>query len=182
MSAVIRLKRHIDEEPYNAFVLNCKKRKVDGQCTREETSTVLKFAGTVSQDTDINAHINRITKDEAKEILSKTHRSDLTEKGRQESRAHAQSSRFKIVNCSRNLDVTADTTPDDKNVTIVDVEKENVVPSVVQPRETEAPASEANFVYDLYIADVDSFQSPEIIIDDIRLVLMEELCLINIFH
>jgi hypothetical protein len=179
MSAVIRLKRHIDEEPYNAFVLNCKKRKVDGQSTREETSTVLKFAGTVSQDTDINAHINRITKDEAKEILSKTHRTDLTEKGRQESRAHAQSSRFKIVNCSRNLDPAVEATPADKNVTIVDVEKENVVPAV-QP--TEPEAGEEHFVYDLYIADIDSFQSPEIIIDDIRLVLMDELCLINVFH
>lgn len=52
MSAVIRIKRHLNEEPQEAFVLNCKKRKTDGidiTPTSGETSTVLKFAGTVNQ-------------------------------------------------------------------------------------------------------------------------------------
>lgn len=50
MAAVIRVKRRIDEEPFNKFVLNCKKRKIDepeNQTGKEETSTILKFAGTV---------------------------------------------------------------------------------------------------------------------------------------
>jgi hypothetical protein len=56
MSAVIRIKRHLnDGEPHEAFVLNCKKRKTDGSeevtATSGETSTVLKFAGTVNQVT-----------------------------------------------------------------------------------------------------------------------------------
>lgn len=51
MSAVIRIKRHINEEPQEAFVLNCKKRKTDDgdAAALGETSTVLKFAGTVNQ-------------------------------------------------------------------------------------------------------------------------------------
>jgi hypothetical protein len=54
MSAVIRIKRHINEEPQEAFVLNCKKRKTDGEnaAALGETSTVLKFAGTVNQVRD----------------------------------------------------------------------------------------------------------------------------------
>ena len=53
MAAVIRMKRHISEEPHSAFILNCKKRKTDGlkqvSTAPGETSTVLKFAGTVNQ-------------------------------------------------------------------------------------------------------------------------------------
>lgn len=73
MSAVIRVKRRIDEEPLDAFVLNCKKRRLedtngetsaassatanDKDANRinflenaNETSTILKFAGTVSNE------------------------------------------------------------------------------------------------------------------------------------
>lgn len=37
---MIRVKRRVDEDPLEAFVLNSKRRK-------EEVSTILKFAGTV---------------------------------------------------------------------------------------------------------------------------------------
>lgn len=52
---VVRVKRRITEEPLSAFVLNCKKPKLDesnnavadeeGQ--KDEISAILKFAGTV---------------------------------------------------------------------------------------------------------------------------------------
>lgn len=58
MATVIRVKRRIDEEPLNAFVLNCKKRKYDevddepaaassSGAPDETSATVVKFAGTV---------------------------------------------------------------------------------------------------------------------------------------
>lgn len=56
MAALIRVKRRIDEEPLNAFVLNCKKRKITNdtdkekevnEATDDEISTILRFAGTV---------------------------------------------------------------------------------------------------------------------------------------
>lgn len=59
MAAVIRLKRRVDEDPLNAFVLNCKRQRTDqaepdaatanGVATPAETSTVLKFAGTFTK-------------------------------------------------------------------------------------------------------------------------------------
>lgn len=54
MAAVIRMKRHISESPHQAFVLNCKKRRTEIGAKETtappvETSTVLKFAGTVNQ-------------------------------------------------------------------------------------------------------------------------------------
>lgn len=69
MTAVIRVKRRVDEEPFDAFVLNCKKRRLDdghGEASgasassskpktnffenATETSTVMKFAGTVPNE------------------------------------------------------------------------------------------------------------------------------------
>lgn len=50
--AIIRMKRHINEEPLDAFVLNCKRRKTDnepGAAGPSESSTILKFAGTVNE-------------------------------------------------------------------------------------------------------------------------------------
>lgn len=60
MATVIRVKRRVDEEPLNAFVLNCKKRRFEDieddadrtaakdACAADGTSTtVVKFAGTV---------------------------------------------------------------------------------------------------------------------------------------
>lgn len=61
MSAVIRIKRHIDEEPLSAFLLNCKKRKTGeveveeaaGGSTKENdvgsSTQILKFSGTLSK-------------------------------------------------------------------------------------------------------------------------------------
>lgn len=65
MSAVIRIKRHIDEEPLSAFLLNCKKRKTEnvtetedeggaaGGSTRTNDSgsstQILKFSGTLTK-------------------------------------------------------------------------------------------------------------------------------------
>lgn len=55
MAAVIRMKRHINEEPLNAFVLNCKRARTDSEVRNEpnnlngESRTILKFAGTVNQ-------------------------------------------------------------------------------------------------------------------------------------
>lgn len=50
MAAVLRIKRHIDEEPLSAFMLNCKKRKTKNDKeveAKENTTQILKFYGTV---------------------------------------------------------------------------------------------------------------------------------------
>lgn len=50
MAAVIRIKRRLEDEPSDTLILNCKKRKTDGEADSEEAelSTILKFAGTVT--------------------------------------------------------------------------------------------------------------------------------------
>lgn len=63
MAAVIRVKRRIDEQPQNAFVL--KKRKTDDHSNNHqhssllsnscETNTILKFAGTVDSQVKITS-------------------------------------------------------------------------------------------------------------------------------
>lgn len=47
MAAVIRVKRRVDEDPLEAFVLNSKRRKAETHTDKDEVSTILKFAGTV---------------------------------------------------------------------------------------------------------------------------------------
>lgn len=49
MAAVVRVKRLLEEEPSEAVLLNCKRRKLDNETTFEtkQLSTVLKFAGTI---------------------------------------------------------------------------------------------------------------------------------------
>ena len=64
MATVIRVKRRIDEEPLNAFVLNCKKRKLLQETTPSsnllendtEVSQILKFAGTV--ESHVSSFVN----------------------------------------------------------------------------------------------------------------------------
>lgn len=51
MSAVVRLKRLLDEEPLEAIVLSCKRRKTDNaesENKKSDLSTVFKFVGTVT--------------------------------------------------------------------------------------------------------------------------------------
>jgi hypothetical protein len=51
MAAVVRLKRRLDEEPLEAVVLACKRKKIENELetTKNDTpfQTILKFAGTV---------------------------------------------------------------------------------------------------------------------------------------
>jgi predicted NACHT family NTPase len=61
MSAVIRIKRRISEEPQSAFILNCKRQKTDPEhvaAAPDETSTVLKFAGTVNEVSQSENHFS----------------------------------------------------------------------------------------------------------------------------
>ncbi|XP_055386348.1 probable RNA polymerase II nuclear localization protein SLC7A6OS [Condylostylus longicornis] len=137
MSAVVRVKRRINEEPLTAFVLNCKKRKIENgeeinvgnvYELKEEVSTVLKFAGTVEcQDEPVTSQINRITKDDAKILTSKQRKPlNQTEKMRQEMKDHMHESRFKIVNCYRAVKDSSDGNGEQGEITVVDIEKDMV--------------------------------------------------------
>ncbi|CAD6996840.1 unnamed protein product [Ceratitis capitata] len=155
MPAVVRIKRRIDEEPLSAFILNSKKRRrldhTEGGVHAEETaaaavdagasidnaanengevSTILKFAGTIQeQDDGATTQLARLTKEAAKElVLQKSLRTPInhTERARQEMRQALHESRFRVVNCMRTtLDTDANAEEAAKEVTIVDIEKQD---------------------------------------------------------
>lgn len=51
MAAIVRVKRRLDEEPVEAVILSCKKRKLNNDITDEDqlSTTLLKFAGTIKE-------------------------------------------------------------------------------------------------------------------------------------
>jgi len=57
MAAVVRLKRRFDEEPLEAVVLACKRKKTESDLETTKNGspfqTILKFAGTVKNEVDI---------------------------------------------------------------------------------------------------------------------------------
>ncbi|KFB46377.1 AGAP009067-PA-like protein [Anopheles sinensis] len=135
MATVIRLKRRVDEDPLNAFVLNCKRQRVDGSTVDQESnataeegsSTILKFAGTFTKAEGIASHLQNIHKDQAKDAVSRVHRPNITPRNRLATKQSAQNSRFKIVNCTRSIangesELTETAIP----TTIVDVERDDI--------------------------------------------------------
>ncbi|XP_065089901.1 probable RNA polymerase II nuclear localization protein SLC7A6OS [Ochlerotatus camptorhynchus] len=181
MAAVIRLKRRVDEDPLDAFVLNCKRQRTDPGQQQDptddasssnstgETSTVLKFAGTFPKADNIPTHLQqRLSKDEAREVISRVHRPKIASRNREASRQNAQNSRFRIVNCTRSLSQVEGV----EGTTIVDVERDIIAAaaaasaaivttasaavssenSLDEKRPAEGP-EEQGYVYDLYVVD-----------------------------
>ncbi|XP_037957207.1 probable RNA polymerase II nuclear localization protein SLC7A6OS [Teleopsis dalmanni] len=99
MPAVVRVKRHIDEEPLGAFVLNAKRCRLDNENAdagagiedgeevfgaaldtkkKDKISTVLKLAGTINnQDDAATTKFVRLTKEEAISRLTKEEAEEL---------------------------------------------------------------------------------------------------------
>ncbi|XP_067620472.1 uncharacterized protein fs(2)ltoPP43 isoform X2 [Eurosta solidaginis] len=153
MPAVVRIKRRIDEEPLSAFILNSKKRRRlddlesvdpvegaagidvgaggDGGVTEkdDEVSTILKFAGTIQeQDNSATTQLARLTKEAAKELVQQKsirQPTNHTERARQEMRQALHENRFRVVNCMRTTLDDTDAEETVKEVTIVDIEKQD---------------------------------------------------------
>lgn len=144
-----------------------------------------------NQNENTSAHISRLTKEEAREIISKTRAPNLTGRNRQELRETAQNNRFKIVNCTRALDneasgaaTDADNNATAQKLTIVDVVKDKCSNTTdanhssiasTSTGETSADTSSSDkFVYDLYFSETNDLYYPENI-EDLRLVHLEDI-------
>lgn len=121
-STVIRVKRRITDEPFDKFVLNCKRQKTSQDVTVadeigakpagqivadpvEDTKTILKLAATVSADDDLKTHLLRLRKCDAEELVRKIHKpANVMNKLREQLKDDAQNSRFKVVNCFRSIE------------------------------------------------------------------------------
>lgn len=209
MAAVIRLKRRVDEDPLDAFVLNCKRQRTDpsqdqgapdiasSSTSAGETSTVLKFAGTFPKADSIPTLLQqRLSKDEAKEAISRVHRPKITSRNREATRQSAQNSRFRIVNCTRSFSQDEGAS---EATTIVDVERDIIAAAAAAAasaaiestssaaatdnergeKQSAEQTDDQDYVYDLYVVDE---TQPQVHIpyipdnlDDIRLVLVEDL-------
>lgn len=185
-SAVIRVKRRITDEPFDKFVLNCKRQKTNHDLGIEEiganakitdqtdTKTILKLAATVSVDDDIKTHLTRLQRSDPEEIANRTHKPvNVIARLREQLKDDARNSRFKVVNCFRSIENDADEKSADgitsRDVTVVDVIKEELESKsnnseIEGTTITEPSQSIDKFVYDLYL--VDSGEQPtEIDID-----------------
>lgn len=100
----------------------------------------------------------------------------------EENKEKSQNNRFKIVNFTRALE-NGDESEENKNLTIVDVEKERVQeqePATTSAASTSAAASSSDpYVYDLYVSEAnDTVLSYPQDIDDLRLVIVDDLDLL----
>lgn len=140
------------------------------------------------QGEDISEHIAKITKEEAKDIVTKkSQQPESSLKSRlEQNREKSQQNRFKIVNCTRALNDTQEkstSNPATKTLTIVDVEKESSTNSSTSEAVASSSIARVSsysdipddepFVYDIYIAETDSAVSYSDL-NDLRCVLMDE--------
>ncbi|KAF2880760.1 hypothetical protein ILUMI_25411 [Ignelater luminosus] len=157
MAAVIRIKRHLNEDPLDAVLLNCKKRKTDDANGQEvDLSAVLKFAGTVADpQEDVFKHIRKPTKAETEDQFKKR-TPDIIKKLRLENQESSKSNRYKVVNSFRSNEssLMEENAASDLNCTIVDIETSDtkVDTNVV---DKESNSSKQKFVYDLYYTNSD---------------------------
>ncbi|CAH1098518.1 unnamed protein product [Psylliodes chrysocephalus] len=159
MAAIIRVKRCLDEDPLDTFILKCKKRKVDLDSTTDDSAiedistAVLKFAGTIKEDENILAHLKDKKLPDPEELKTnfKRHTVNLTDKLRLEHQEASKNSRYKIVNFFRSPSL--DTSNKDKEVTILDVETDiNQNDANTANKNSEA---DSRYVYDLYYTNSD---------------------------
>lgn len=170
-SAVIRVKRRITDEPFDKFVLNCKRQKIchDDEnganainpTQNDDAKTILKLAATISADEDIKTHLNRLRKCDAEEIVQKVRKptSNVINKLREQIKDDAQNARFKVVNCYRSIEsdshIESAEGVESQNITVVDVIKEesqsNANAVVDESSAAEPSLQDDKFVYDLYL-------------------------------
>lgn len=165
-STVIRVKRRIDDEPYDKFVLNCKRIKLNDETNKietldpekENTQTILKLAATVNDDEDINTHLTKLNKSVAEELVQKVRKpTDVLSKLREQFKSDKKNHRYKIVKCFRSTDNDGESSDSIiKDVTVVDVIKENVADEqkeIIKAATTSESDAISKFVYDLYLVD-----------------------------
>ncbi|KAJ3632296.1 hypothetical protein MTP99_009310 [Tenebrio molitor] len=145
MAAVIRVKRTLKEEPSDALILSCKRRKTD-QNEETELSTILKFAGTVNSQEETLSCLKKPTKSELEDQFKK-HNIDLNAKLRNQKQQDSKNNRYKIVNRLRSQTLNlgeAVEKPVNDEYTIYDIETENHEDCQVNE------LKDLKYVYDLY--------------------------------
>ncbi|KAK6619232.1 hypothetical protein RUM44_003614 [Polyplax serrata] len=159
MTTIIRVKRHRGEDPVEALVLSCKRKKTENSSSDTDSNLfkyVLNFSGTVEEKDDkIAASTVESFKNDSKysDFKNKEHTPDIKTKQRKEWKERSDDSRFTLLSCLRSgnsLEKRSDAESQvdgQMNITIVDVRKEK--------SEEEPAATENAYVYDLYYTNVE---------------------------
>ncbi|XP_076243379.1 female sterile (2) ltoPP43 [Calliopsis andreniformis] len=158
MAAVLRVKRRYEDEPSNALVIACKRRKtaendeVEESAAFDPLTTVFKFAGTVkNQEDNVVEHlIQTLGKDELKANYKK-HPVDILNKIREKTKQTSVENRYKVVNCVRSLD-NSNVEEFEEKVTLIDVEDSI---SCANGKEHSTKQDES-YVYDLYYGQTEN--------------------------
>ncbi|XP_063993808.1 probable RNA polymerase II nuclear localization protein SLC7A6OS [Diachasmimorpha longicaudata] len=151
MSTVLRIKRRKGDEPCDALLIACKKRKVEeseavGPDKLEPLTAVVKFAGTVqTQDEDLTHHLTKTLSKEELQANYKQHNVDVTTKSRAKRLEKSREGRYRVVNCYRSLGGPAIEEVDESGMTVIDVED-----SVSCRSKQFSSALGTEYVYDLY--------------------------------
>lgn len=168
-SFTVRVKRRIDEEPLDTFVLSCKRQKTGKTAPTDESEaddtvkrTVVKYAGTVDAEHNINEHLKKFTKNDAKELVKKIPRASvaLRELRAEQNKTISQNNRFKVVNCYRAIDTETEEGGSDQtasHITVVDVIQEEAAIEEAALNDQTAVGSKipksSSYVYDYYQFD-----------------------------
>ncbi|XP_064611443.1 probable RNA polymerase II nuclear localization protein SLC7A6OS [Liolophura sinensis] len=134
MAAIIRVKRKRDEDPAEALILACKKRRDDEPKTdtssSPEITEVLKFAGTIpSKDVSVSSKIRDAIRKEKLQREYKRHSTDIHNRTRQHVRARSGRNRYQVITSHRAilLDSLDDVDECNEEHTAVDTDKTRCV-------------------------------------------------------
>lgn len=151
MAAVVRVKRRCDEEPLDALVFACKRKKTDDRDSPVEPDnpfTVVKFAATVKSQSDDFSVLLPVSDQEDIWHNKLRHKVDVLKKIRQRRKEQSENSRYKVVNCFRHSETEKDETVKEaeKNMIVFEVES-----SIENSAETETNVEDdSQYVYDIY--------------------------------
>ncbi|EEB16189.1 conserved hypothetical protein [Pediculus humanus corporis] len=161
MTTIIRVKRHRGEDPVEALVLSCKRKKTENCSVTSDGNSfkyILNFSGTVEEKDDKIAAstVESFRKDSKySNLKKKEHVPDIKVKQRKEYKEKTDDSRFTLLSFLRSNNAFEDSNTDSyndgqKNVTIVDVSKEN------DENLSTNNIGDGSYVYDLYSANVEN--------------------------
>ncbi|XP_045511731.1 probable RNA polymerase II nuclear localization protein SLC7A6OS [Colias croceus] len=132
-STVLRVKRRLQDNPQDALVLVCKRRKTD---VEEISPSLFVFRGTV--DNQETSQLKTIVPKTEIKLKPKTDVDDIIKKIRQERKETASENRYAIVNFNRGV-------KDEDDINLVDLEA------------TGHDGDDVKFTYDLYTAIKEDF-------------------------
>ncbi|KAK0162963.1 hypothetical protein PV327_006687 [Microctonus hyperodae] len=159
MATIVRVKRRNEDERCDAFIVACKKEKLEIAGSSENADsdalkTIVRFAGTVqNQDDNVVDHVAKTLTKEQLMSNYKQHVPDITNKLRMKAREESRENRYKVVNRFRSIGTINTDETDDKEMTIIDVE-DSISCSADRISNDQA---KFDYVYDLYYTEMKDF-------------------------